>query len=735
MSFKFYHQRDAADCGPACLRMIAKHYGKKVDAEFIKQATFAGKEGVNLLDLSYTAKIVGFETFNTQLTFEKLVENAILPCILYWNKIHFVVLYKITERPNGKRLFSIADPGVGKITLDEDAFKSFWLPDNLDRGFCMFLEQSESFTIDEIKPHSTINIWKFLFSNFLAFKTQFILIALLTAISSAFAFILPFVNQDIIDIGIKNKDLQFIQYLLLFQLFFYTANTLANVFRAYILLHTGTSINIKIVTDFLMKILKLPIVFFESKRSGDLLQRIEDNKRIEDFVSRGFITTFFSVINLIVFIGVLVIYNTTIASVFIVGSALSIGWTLFFLEKRKTIDYKRFRELSGNTDEIYEIVKSMPEIKINAFENYKAAQWRKIQNKLFHINMTSLKVDQIQNIGADFITQIKNIFITFLSAYEVIQGNLTLGVLLSIAYIIGQLNVPIAQLTAFISTLQSVGFSLHRISEVHNQKNEEDEVVLGPDQLPKYEFKNQITLQNISFRYGGPSSPFVLKDINATIPIGKVTAIVGSSGSGKTTLIKLLLRFYDPVDGKILIDDIDHKELSPAAFRRLCGVVMQDGIIFSDTILRNIVMDSTCDENDERLLNAAKIARIHDFIVGLPLGYNTKVGNVGTGLSEGQKQRILISRAIYKNPDFLLLDEATSSLDAENEKLISEGLSKVYKNKTVIIVAHRLSTVKNADQIIVLDNGIIAESGTHEQLVKAGGKYYNLIKNQLELGK
>ncbi len=734
MGFTFYNQQDAADCGPTCLKMIARHYGKVVDSEYIKRKTFANKDGVNLLDLEQAAKHLNFDTLNAQTTLEKLVEHSLVPCILFWNKNHFVVLYAIQVNARGKRSFRIADPSSGKITLDEETFKKFWLPNGIDKGFCLFLEPNEHFSREKIEAEKKVNIWHFLYRNIVVYKSQFLLILILTLISSAFTFALPFVNQEIIDVGIKNNNLEFIKYMLYFQLFFFTSNTLSNVFRAHILLHTSNSINIKIITDFLMKILRLPVLFFETKRTGDILQRIEDNKRVEDFVSRSFISTFFSLVNLIVFISVLVFYHIYIAGIFILGSVLSIGWTLFFLKKRKTIDYKRFIELSDNTDEIFEIVKSMPEIKLNSFEDYKARQWRKIQNKVFHINMSSLKIDQFQLIGADFITQIKNIFITFFSAYAVTQGQMTLGMMLSIGYIIGQLNVPIAQLTNFISTLQTVGISLKRIGEVHNQKNEESDEYAQQRTLSREVWEGKLILNNLSFQYGGTNSPFVLKNVDAIIPLGKVTAIVGASGSGKTTLLKLLLRFYEPTAGFIQIGKRLLSDLSPALFRKSCGVVMQDGVIFSDTILRNIVMDHDCDENDERMIEAAKISRIHDFIAGLPLGYQTKVGNVGIGLSEGQKQRILISRAIYRNPDFLFLDEATSSLDAENERFISERLNEVYKNKTVIIVAHRLSTVRNADHIIVLHNGAIVEQGSHEELIKSRRNYYNLIKNQLELG-
>ncbi|WP_295794669.1 peptidase domain-containing ABC transporter [Mucilaginibacter sp.] len=735
MRFPFYHQRDGADCGPTCLRMIAKFYGKKVDSEFIKRKTFGNKEGVNLLDLSQAAKSINFDAVNYQLTFEKLIELAVLPCILFWGKNHFVILYKIKQKKNGKRFFLIADPSLAKITLNEDDFKSFFLPDNLDKGFCLFLEPNEEFDTEEIRPEKQVNIWKFLLSNIKSFRSQFILIFLLTAISSIFAFILPFINKDIIDVGIKNKSVKLIEYLLFFQLFFFLANTLGNTFRAYILLHTGTSINIKIVTDFLYKVLKLPIYFFESKTSGDIIQRISDNKRVEDFVSNQFIGTFFSLVNLAVFMTVLIFYDIKISLVFALGSALSVTWTIFFLGKRKTIDYKRFRELSENNDEIYEIVRSMPEIKLNSFESYKANQWKKIQNKMFHINISTLFIDQVQNLGADSISQIKNIIITFLAAYSVVQGHMTLGVLLSISYIIGQLNVPITQLTAFITTLQTVGFSLQRLNEVHNQKDEDEIVRKTSDTIHDYNFKNKISISNLSFQYGGKNSPYVLKDVNLEIPIGKVTAIVGTSGSGKSTLLKLLLKLYNSTEGEILIDDVNLKDLSPSELRSHCGVVMQDGVIFSDTILRNIVMGNECDENADRLLDATKTSRIHDFIMSLPLKYKTKIGTQGVGLSEGQKQRILISRAIFRNPKFLFLDEATSYLDAENEKIITDGLSEFYTGKTVIIVAHRLSTVKNADKIIVLNDGTVIETGTHKELVHAKGRYFNLIKNQLELGR
>ena len=501
-----------------------------------------------------------------------------------------------------------------------------------------------------------------------------------------------------------------------------------NLLRNFILLKINTNISVNIISDFLIKLTKLPIRFFDSKSIGDINQRILDHVRIEQFLTHNAVTTLFGVFNFIVFSAILIHYNIIFFLVFLVGSMGSITWIVLFLKKRKAIDYQRFQVQQQNLDSVLEIISGMSEIKLNNAEQTKINEWKEVQIKLFAINLKGLKIEQWQEIGSFAITQMKNVLLTFLVAKQVIHDQISLGVMLSISYIIGQMNSPLEQLIAFFKQGQDAQISLDRMSEIHNYINEESE-----SQTTLINKNNDIVLDNISFQYEGEYSPYILKDVNLKIPYGKVTAIVGASGSGKTTLLKLLLKFYDVTKGNINIGNQNLNDINPNQWREKCGVVMQDGFIFSDTIERNITISDN-EINKERLIEACKVSNIFEFIQTLPLGFNTKIGGNGLGVSIGQKQRILIARAIYKNPDFLFFDEATSALDANNEKEITDNLNSFFKNKTVIVVAHRLSTVKNADQIIVLENGKIAEIGTHEQLVKNKANYYNLVSNQLELG-
>ncbi len=502
------------------------------------------------------------------------------------------------------------------------------------------------------------------------------------------------------------------------------------------MLYVGTHLSITIISDFIKKMLKLPIKFFDTKKKGDFIQRIQDNERIEDFLTSQSLTTFFSIITFIVFFGVFIYYDYKIFLAYISLTIVSIGWSFFWLKRRKRLDYYRFRQRSEDQESIYEIINGVSEMKINQFEDFKRAEWEKIQQNLFKINLRILKIDQIQLSGFEFINQLKNILVTFLAATYVVQGKMTLGALLSVSYIIGQMNSPINQLITFFRSLQDAKLSLARLNEVERYPTEEQEdqkLLLLPEDLKNETIETGIKLKDLSFKYGSKASPSVLKNINLFIPDGKITAIVGASGSGKTTLMKLLLRFYAPTEGQIYFNDESILNLSPKNIRENCGVVMQDGYIFSDSIERNIVMGDT-DIDQDRLIQAVNIANIADYIDSLPLGLKTKVGVNGNGISGGQRQRILIARSVYKNPQYILFDEATSALDAENEKIIHDNLQEYFKGKTVIIIAHRLSTVKNADQIVVLDQGEIAEIGSHKELVKNKGKYFNLVKNQLELG-
>ena len=722
------------DCGPACLAMVASHYGKDFGLQYLRDRSFITREGVSLLGISEAADKIGFKTISAKLKTEDL-DNELLPCILHWNQNHFVVLYKITKNIfTGKLIYKIADPGHGFISLSEEKFKKSWLSD-LEKGVALFLEPTEEFFKQTPPKEEKLSI-KYLLKYLKPYKNQMLQLFLLLLLGTLTTLIFPILTQKLIDEGVSKKDLPVISYILLAQLAFFFGNIIFGIFRNWIMLVVGTKINIQIISDFLKKLLKLPIKFFDTKLMGDFNQRIQDHERIENFLTSQSLLTLFSIITFSVFFGVLWYYDFRILVVYIVLTVISIIWSLYWMKKRKILDYFRFQQRSENQESIYEIINGVSEMKLNQFEDFKRREWEQIQQKLFKINIRILKLDQVQLSGFDFINQLKNIVVTFLAASFVVKGHMTLGALLSVSYIIGQMNSPVSQLISFFRSLQDAKLSLSRLNEVQNHPEEEQE-----NQLPllskKYTEQNGIEkgifFKNVSFQYEGPQSPYVLKDINLFIPEGKVTAIVGASGSGKTTLMKMLLKFYEPVSGEINFNHLNINDISPLDLRKNCGVVMQDGFIFSDTIERNI---ATNDEkiNYEKLDKALQTANIKSFVEELPLGLNTKIGASGNGISGGQKQRILIARAVYKNPHFIFFDEATSALDAENEKIIHDNLQSFFKGKTVIIVAHRLSTVKNADQIIVLKNGEIVEQGNHQSLVDKKADYYNLVKNQLELG-
>ena len=618
--------------------------------------------------------------------------------------------------------------------LNEEKFKKSWLSDG-EKGVALFLEPTEEFYKQEPPQEEKLSV-KYLFKYLKPHQKQMGWMLLLLTLGTLATLVFPILTQKLIDDGVSKKNLSVITIILLAQLAFFFGNIVINIFRNWIMLVVGTKINIQIISDFLKKLLKLPIRFFDTKLMGDFNQRIQDHERIESFLTSQSLLTLFSVITFTAFFAVLWHYDFRILAVYIVLTVISVAWSLFWMRKRKILDYFRFQQRSENQESIYEIINGVAEMKLNQFEDFKRKEWEQIQQKLFKINIRILKLDQIQLSGFEFINQLKNILVTFLAATFVVRGNMTLGALLSVSYIIGQMNSPVSQLISFFRSLQDAKLSLARLNEVQNHSEEEQEnhaPLLSKKYTEQNGIERGIYFKNVSFQYEGPQSLYVLKDINLFIPEGKVTAIVGASGSGKTTLMKMLLKFYEPVNGEIKFNHLNIKEISPEDLRKNCGVVMQDGFIFSDTIERNI---ATSDEqiDYDRLNHALVVANIKTFVDELPLGLNTKIGASGNGISGGQKQRILIARAVYKNPHFIFFDEATSALDAENEKIIHDNLQSFFTGKTVIIVAHRLSTVKNADQIIVLKKGKIVEQGAHNELVSRRADYYQLVKNQLELG-
>jgi ATP-binding cassette, subfamily B, bacterial len=725
--FKFphYKQYDEMDCGPTCLRIICRYYGKSFSLDYFRSLTHTSRSGTSMLSLSKAAEKLNFRTMAAKLSFEDLQETDPFPCIAFWNQTHFVVIYKIK-----KNTIYISDPAHGLLTYTKEEFLKFWAVED-GKGIILSLDPTPDFDkeTDEIKQPKEKN-----FRNILTYLTKYRkellqIIAGLVAASILQVFF-PFLTKSIVDIGIRNSDMRFIYMVLLAQLMVFLGKTAIEILRSYILLHISTRINIHLLSDFFVKLMRLPLGYFDAKMVGDTMQRINDHKRVESFFTSGALNTIFSLLSLLIFGIVLAIYNPIIFVIFAVGSIIYIMWIMAFMKKRAALDYKLFNQMSANQEKNYEMIMGMQEIKLHNAEQKKRWQWEVLQIKLFKINIKSLSLKQWQSGGAIIINELKNIFISVIAAKLVVQDNISLGVMLSISYIIGQLNSPILQLVDFLQSYQDTKLSLERINEIHHKQDEENVFDQKITSIPT----GDIVLENISFKYGGaPHDPFVLEDINLTIPANKVTAIVGSSGSGKTTLLKLLMKFYEPSNGDIKIDNISFKHLSNSKWRDKCGVVMQEGYIFNDTIESNIAVgDETIDI--EKLENATRVANIHEFIKGLPMGYKTKIGGNGMGISTGQKQRILIARAVYKNPDVLFFDEATSALDAKNEKLITENLNAIFKNKTVVIIAHRLSTVKNADNIVVLHNGKISETGHHRQLITDKGFYYNLVSNQLELG-
>lgn len=726
-SFPFYKQPDAKDCGPTCLRIIAKYYGKVIELQQIRNLSETTREGSSLLGLSDAGEALGFRTLGIKNNFEILKNEMPLPCIVHWNNQHFVVVYKIKH----DKVY-ISDPSHGLITYSKEEFIKFWIGKNAhektEEGIALLLEPTPDFYKNEWDTENSKRSFSYLTKYLFRYKGLVIQLIIGLAAASLFSLLLPFLTQSIVDVGIQTQDLNFIYLILLAQLMLFAGQTAIEILRSWIMLHLSTRIHISLVSDFFIKLMKLPINYFDSRMTGDIMQRIGDNRRIEQLLTGSSLNVMFSLLNLVVFSFVLVFYNLQLFLVFFAGSIVYLGWILFFLKKRKELDYKRFSQVSNEQSKVIELINGMQEIKMHNAEKQKRWGWEFVQIRLFKVNMQSLTLEQWQSVGSNFINHLKDLLITFFSATLVVKGDLTLGMMMSVQYIIGQLNNPLMQMVSFVRSLQDAKISLERLGEIHDKEDEED--LLNPK---IYDLgHSNIYIRNLSFRYTG-NQDYVLENLSLSIPKQKTTAIVGTSGSGKTTLLKLLMKFYEPNDGEILLEKMKFNTISPSAWRGKCGVVMQDGFIFNDTIASNIAVGDDY-INKEKLLRAVETANIKDFIESLPLSYNTKIGNEGTGISGGQRQRLLIARAVYKNPDYLFFDEATSSLDANNEKVIMENLNEFLVGKTAIVIAHRLSTVKNADQIVVLEKGKIVEIGTHKELVLAKKNYYELVKNQLELG-
>lgn len=756
--FPHYTQLDAMDCGPTCLRMVAKYYGKSYSLQYLRSRSYLTREGVSMLGISEAAEHIGFRTKGYRLTWEELRDDVPLPCILHWKQRHFVVVYDIKKKKRSFSLFPkrrkgdsdeafsspsgggregaavvyISDPASGLLTYTKDEFLKCWLSTKTEgqpEGAALLLETTPDFYRHEDEEKDKLKFMYLL--GYLRPYTKYILqIGLGMLTGSIISMIFPFLTQSIVDYGINYSDLTFITMVLVAQMVLTLGQTANGLIRSWIMLHVTTRISISLISDFLIKLMRLPISFFDTKMIGDIMQRIGDHGRIQSFLTGSLINIVFAIITLVIYTFIMASYHLGILGVFFLGSVLYVGWVLLFLKKRREIDYKRFQQSSADKSNIVQLVNGMQEIKLNACEKQKRWEWESIQARLYKVSIKGLALNQSQQVGATFINQAKDLFISFLSAKAVITGDMTLGMMMAVQYIIGQLNAPIQQFIGFTQAAQDAKISLERLSEIHNREDEEKPEDGKIQEIPPAQ---GIELKDLVFRYEGPHSPKVLKKINLHIPAGKVTAIVGTSGSGKTTLVKMMLGFYAPTKGQILLNGINLNRYSESQWRKRCGVVMQEGFIFSDTIANNIgITDEVPDTG--KIGQAVHTANIQEFIESLPLKYNTKIGSDGHGLSTGQKQRMLIARAVYKNPDYIFFDEATNALDATNERIIMENLDRFFEGRTVVVVAHRLSTVKKADQIVVLANGEIVETGTHRELVEKQGEYYHLVKDQLELG-
>lgn len=742
MSFPSYLQLDAMDCGPTSLKMIAQFYGKYYSIQNLRERCHISREGVSLLGISDAAESIGMRATGVKISWEQLRDEASLPCIVHWRHKHFIVIYKI-RRIRKRWYVYVADPASGLLKYDETSFRKYWescsceendgcqetVSNKMAKGIALLLEPTPLF-YEEIGEENRKLHLGYVLQYLRPYKGYIVQLCLAMITASVISLIVPFLTQSVVDIGIGTNNLSFVVVILIAQFVLVLGQLANNLIRSWLMLHMTTRISVSLISDFLAKLMRLPISFFDSKKIGDIMQRIGDHNRIQLFLTSSVLSMVMAIAACVIYSIVMGCYNASIFWVFLIGSILYVGWILLFMKHRRRLDYMRFQEAASNQSNIVQLISGMQEIKLNNCEKQKRWEWENIQAKLFKVSIKGLTLGQTQEIGGTFIEQAKNIIITFIAASSVVEGDMSLGMMVSLQFIIGQLNAPLLQFISFVQVTQDAKISLERLSEIQKIDDEEPEQEYKIREIPEC---CDIEFKGVTFQYNGPYSTKALDEVNIVIPSNKVTAIVGTSGSGKTTMLKMMLGFYNPTHGEIILNGKKISDYSPSCWRKACGTVMQDGYIFSDTIANNIAITDDMPDMD-RVRHAAFIANIDAFIKELPQGYNTQIGADGQGLSTGQKQRLLIARAAYKNAKFLFLDEATNSLDANNEQIIMEHLDALFKNKTVIVVAHRLSTVKNADKIVVLNQGRVVEEGIHNELILQKGYYYELVKNQLELG-
>ncbi len=733
--FRFFRQLERMDCGPTCLQMVAQYYGKFYTHHYLREICYTDRAGVNLDGLNRGAETLGFDTIATAFTLEELLLEAPMPVILHWKQNHFVVLRGRAGGRKARTHFVVADPEHGRMVLPEAEVRSKWQTPGKDTGFAIVLQPGETFyTLQASAANSyaisNLPLWDFV----RGFKKYFLQLLLCMVTAAVINLFFPVLTKQLIDKGVALKSLSMIGLLLVGQLALFTGNLLVTVIQNWTILYVNARLNIKIISAFLIKLIQLPIAFFDTRLMSDIMIRIDDHDQIEHFLSSSSLQAVFSTLTFVVLSGLLFMYSPLLFALFIAGSALSVAWAIHCIKKTKHINYNRLELLGDSRNSLYEIIYGMSEIKLNNAETVKRQEWERQQVKLYEVSKRGMRVQQSLQAGTAAITHLKGLLITFVAASLVVQNQLTIGEMLGITLIVGQLNQPLETGIQFFQSLQYARISINRLNDIYIKEDEDEKYERHKNVLPVAGKSNGLlTLNNLSFSYNGPLSPPVFDGLSTSFPINRTTAIVGSSGSGKTTLMKLLLKFYDPAAGQLIVDGVPLDNIHPQEWRSRCGVVMQDGYIFSDTVLRNIVVGDELPDTG-RLEQACRIANIHEFIQGLPLGFETKIGGTGSGISAGQTQRILIARAVYRNPAFLFFDEATSALDAHNEKVIMENLQQFYRDRTVIVIAHRLSTVRHADKIIVLEKGRIVEEGNHERLTALRGAYYQLVKNQLELG-